>query len=72
MREGPLPKLLRPREPLLLPILPPIKLKEGMTLGTQNAVVRAILPGGIVLVEKISNVYGQEEFFETVIPIVGR
>jgi hypothetical protein len=44
-------------------------LKEGMKLGPDNAELKAILPGGIVLVEKIVNVYGQEEFLETVIPI---
>ncbi len=46
-----------------------IVLKEGMKLGQEGAELKAILPGGIVLVEKIVNVYGQEEFLETVIPI---
>src|SRR5690606_6760339 len=36
-------------------------IKEGMTMGANNAEVKAILPGGIVLVEKIRNVYDQEE-----------
>lgn len=45
-------------------------IKEGMTLGEQKAEVKAVLPGGIVLVEKILNIYGQEEYIETVIPIV--
>jgi type IV pilus assembly protein PilP len=44
-------------------------LKEGMKIGQDGAELKAILPGGIVLVEKISNVYGEEEFLETVIPI---
>lgn len=44
-------------------------IKEGMTLGENNAEVRAIVPGGIVLVEKIKNVYDQEEYIETVIPV---
>lgn len=44
-------------------------LKEGMKIGPDNAELKAILPGGIVLVEKIINVYGEEEFLETVIPI---
>ena len=44
-------------------------LKEGMKFGQDNAELKAILPGGIVLVEKIINVYGQEEYLETVIPI---
>lgn len=44
-------------------------LKEGMKIGPESAELKAILPGGIVLVEKIVNVYGQEEYLETVIPI---
>jgi type IV pilus assembly protein PilP len=48
---------------------PIIILKEGMKVGQEGAEVKAILPGGIILVEKITNVYGQEEYLETVIPI---
>ena len=44
-------------------------LKEGMTLGTNNAEIKAILPGGVILVEKITNIYGDLEYLETVIPI---
>lgn len=44
-------------------------LKEGMKIGPEGAELKAILPGGIVLVEKIINVYGEEEYLETVIPI---
>ena len=44
-------------------------INEGMKLGNEEAVVKAILPGGIVIVEKITNVYGQEEYLETIIPI---
>jgi len=44
-------------------------LKEGMKLGKDSAEIKAILPGGIVLVEKIINVYGQQEYLETIIPI---
>ena len=44
-------------------------LREGMTLGQDKAEIKAILPGGVVLVEKIINVYGQEEYLETVLPI---
>jgi hypothetical protein len=44
-------------------------LKEGMKIGREKAELKAILPGGIVLVEKIINVYGEEEYLETVIPI---
>ena len=43
--------------------------KEGTKMGPDNAEVKAILPGGIILIEKIINVYGQEEYLETVIPI---
>jgi Tfp pilus assembly protein PilP len=44
-------------------------IKEGMKLGSNGAEVKAILPGGIVLVEKIRNVYDQDEYLETVIPV---
>lgn len=46
-----------------------IILKEGMKIGPDQAELKAILPGGIVIVEKMINVYGEEEFLETVIPI---
>jgi Tfp pilus assembly protein PilP len=46
-----------------------IVLKEGAKIGDEGAELKAILPGGIILVEKIVNVYGQEEYLETVIPI---
>jgi len=46
-----------------------IILKEGMKLGANKAELKAILPGGIVLVEKITNIYGQQEYLETVMPI---
>jgi len=45
------------------------KLTEGMRLGADNAELKAIHPGGIILVEKLVNVYGEEEYLETVIPI---
>ena len=44
-------------------------IKEGMKLGRNEAEVKAILPGGIVVVEKITNIYDQEEYLETIIPI---
>jgi len=44
-------------------------LKEGEKVGPDNAELKAILPGGLIFVEKIVNVYGQDEFLETVIPI---
>jgi type IV pilus assembly protein PilP len=47
-------------------------LKEGMLIGENDAELKAILPGGIVLVEKITNVYDQEEYLETIIPITAR
>ena len=46
-----------------------IILKEGAKIGEDGAELKAILPGGIILVEKMINVYGQEEYLETVIPI---
>ncbi len=46
-----------------------LTLKEGMVIGPDKLELKAILPGGIVLVEKIVNVYGQEEYLETVIPL---
>jgi Tfp pilus assembly protein PilP len=44
-------------------------LKEGMNLGLNNAEIKAILPGGIVLVEKIRNVYDEDEYLETILPV---
>lgn len=44
-------------------------LREGMKIGENNAEIKAILPGGIVLVEKIRSVYDQDEYLETIIPI---
>lgn len=43
--------------------------REGDELGGNSARVRAILPGGMILVEKVTNIYGEEEFLETVIPL---
>ena len=44
-------------------------IKEGMELGADKATVKAIMPGGVVLVEKIKNVYDQYEYLETLLPI---
>jgi Tfp pilus assembly protein PilP len=44
-------------------------LREGMRIGNDNAELKAIHPGGIIMVEKLVNVYGEEEYLETVIPI---
>ena len=44
-------------------------IKEGMKLGKNNAEVRAIVHGGIILVEKVRNVYEQDEYIETIIPV---
>ncbi len=46
-----------------------IILKEGMKVGVDNVELKAILPGGVVFVEKIRNVYDQDEYLETVIPV---
>ena len=43
--------------------------KEGMKLGGRGVEVKAILPGGVVFVEKVVNIYDQEEYLETIIPI---
>jgi type IV pilus assembly protein PilP len=47
----------------------PFIIKEGMKIGPDAVEVKAILPGGIVLVEKIINVYDEEEYLETIIPV---
>jgi Tfp pilus assembly protein PilP len=44
-------------------------LREGMKIGATNAELKAILPGGVIFVEKIINVYNETEYLETVIPI---
>jgi hypothetical protein len=43
--------------------------KEGMRLGENRAELKAILPGGLVFVEKNTNIYGEDEYLETVVPI---
>jgi type IV pilus assembly protein PilP len=48
---------------------PTYTVKEGDRLGENKAKLRAILPGGIILVEKTTNIYGEDEYLETVIPI---
>jgi type IV pilus assembly protein PilP len=44
-------------------------LREGMKLVRGTAELKAIMPGGIALVEKIKNIYDQEEYIETIIPL---
>lgn len=44
-------------------------IKEGMRLGVNRAEIKAIMPGGIILVEKVVNIYGDTEYLETVVPI---
>jgi type IV pilus assembly protein PilP len=44
-------------------------LKEGDTYGQEGPEIKAILAGGVILVEKITNIYGEDEFIETVVPI---
>ena len=46
-------------------------LREGMKIGLDKAEIKAILPGGIVVVEKLRNVYEEDEYIETVIPFSG-
>lgn len=46
-----------------------IIIKEGMKIGPDQVEVKAILPGGVVLVEKIINVYDEEEYLETILPL---
>ena len=46
-------------------------LREGMEIGEKQSKIRAILPGGIVIVEKMRNVYDEDEYIETVIPFSG-
>jgi len=45
------------------------KMKEEDTIGPNGPKIKAILPGGIILVEQITNIYGEPEYIETVIPI---
>ncbi len=44
-------------------------MREGEKFGLDGPEIKAILPGGVILVEKITNIYGEDEFIETVIPI---
>lgn len=46
-----------------------VPLREGLIIGGNKAEIKAILPGGIILVEKTTNIYGEDEYLETVIPI---
>lgn len=46
-----------------------ILLKEGMLIGPNQAEVKAILPAGIVIVEKMKNIYDETEYLETIVPI---
>ncbi|MBD64076.1 MAG: hypothetical protein CME62_02640 [Halobacteriovoraceae bacterium] len=45
------------------------KLKEGQKIGINGPELKAILPAGIILVEQITNIYGEIEYIETVVPI---
>ena len=44
-------------------------LREGKKFENERLELKAILPGGLIFVEKMSNVYGEEEYLETVVPI---
>ena len=46
-------------------------LREGMKIGENDSEIKAILPGGIVVVEKIKNIYNEDEHIETIIPLIG-
>lgn len=48
---------------------PTFTISEGTKFPADNSTLKAILPGGVILVEKITNVYGEAEYLETVIPI---
>lgn len=43
--------------------------KEGDKINKGKVELKAILPRGVVFVEQITNVYGQSEYLETVVPI---
>lgn len=47
----------------------PFVISEGMQLGQDKIKVAAILPGGIVLIEKVKNIYDEYEYLETIIPV---
>jgi type IV pilus assembly protein PilP len=44
-------------------------LHEGLKINEGKIELKAILPGGVIFVEKLTNIYGQTEYLETVIPI---
>jgi len=44
-------------------------LREGMKIKRQDIVLKQILPKALLFVEEITNVYGQPEYVESVIPI---
>lgn len=46
-----------------------IMAKEGDKINKGKVELKAILPRGVVFVEQITNVYGQFEYLETVVPI---
>ena len=45
------------------------KFKEEDNIGPNGPKIKAILPGGIILVEQITNIYGEAEYIETAIPL---
>ena len=47
----------------------PYTLKEGEKIGYSGPEIKAILAGGIILVEQITNIYGEPEYIETIVPI---
>ncbi len=48
---------------------PTYMLSEGSLIANGTVELKAILPSGVIFVEKVTNVYGQTEYLETVVPI---
>ena len=48
---------------------PTYMLSEGAKIANGNVVLKSILPRGVIFVEKVTNIYGQFEYLETVVPI---
>ncbi len=46
-----------------------VTMTEGMKLAGRDITLKQILKKGLIFVEEITNVYGQKEYIETVIPI---
>lgn len=42
---------------------------EGDLIGPDQIKLKAVLPSGVIFVEKSTNIYGTQEYFETVLPV---